>query len=169
MGNLLNKIKMKFAIAALLFSSASAQIIHCDDNSGCPAELIEAGGCCQQMLVTAIGEDPQFGFIKEGVFKDQDMAVGTATAICFNKAFVDMRAAHGNKGNNMLDLQDFMDANPGIDQALELDDNTVEALMDAWGTDEATNQAFEMEYMCLNNAKKLAMAASAMVAGYMAL
>ena len=72
------------------------------------------------------------------------MKPGAATSICMNGAFVKSRIEKmqgylndnpdekTGQTDNITDLTDFLAANPGLDKVLELDDNTVEALMDKW-------------------------------------
>ena len=145
--------------------------LFCTKTSDCVKALGE-GACCQVMEVTAVPDDPQYGFIQKEIFKGQDMQVGTTTQLCFNKAMVEARAeASKEKGDtdNVTDLSAFLKANDGLDKVLELDENTVEALMDKWDTDEDTNLAFRMKYTCVvdpptSGAQKLAVAGIAMIA-----
>merc|ERR1712167_408594 len=154
---------MKFAAILALASSASAQITFCSGNGDCPAEALEGGGCCQTMEITAVPADAEWGFIQKGVFQGAAMNVGDTTSICMNAAMVSCRAeaekAAGGPIDNMTDLQCFIDSNPGIDQALELDDNTVDALIDKWGSNLETNEGFFLKTYCAAGAEKVAVGA----------
>lgn len=95
------------------------------------------------------------------------MAVGDSASICFGADFMAARARDSEETgdtDNVVDLQNFLDTNPGIDAALELDDASVEALFDAWGTDEATNLGFRQSYACADSAMKLMATVGTLVA-----
>lgn len=59
---------MKFTTLVALLGSTTAQLTFCESNADCPSDLIEAGGCCATQTITAVPEDPVWGFIQEGVF-----------------------------------------------------------------------------------------------------
>ena len=87
------------------------------------------------------------------------MAPGTTTMICMNQGMVDARARdsadQGGDTDNITDLTNFLVENPGIWEQLELDEDSVDALMDNWGTTRETNEGFRMKYYCMD-AMKLA-------------
>ena len=123
------------------------------------------------MEATALPENPEWGFInaEDGPFRAQEMAVGTTTNICMNAAMVKCRADAESEAdgpiNNVVDLQCFLDSNPGLDTLLELDDNTAEALIDTWGSSMETNEGFLLKTYCVGgNAIKMAASGAAMVA-----
>merc|ERR1711934_79332 len=174
MGIITNKIKsnhMKTAILALI-GAASAQdfkIPFCAADADC-GDAIADGGCCQTMEATAVPEEAEWGFInaEDGPFKGQDMAVGTKTNICMNAAMVkcraDAEAAAGGPIDNVVDLQCFLDSNPGLNELLELDDNTAEALIDAWSSTMETNEGFLLKTYCMAGAFKMAASGAALAA-----
>ena len=164
---------MKTIIALLLSSTASAQLTFCKDTSECPEETIPDGGCCQNWTVQSWNAetDVAWGFIQEGVFQNQEMVEGVSTATCMNGAMVKCRAEKGEAADNVTDLQCFLDSNPGIGEALGLDEETVEALVDAWGSNMDFNAGLMMtNFNCLDGgAAKLAMTGAALAAAYFAL
>ena len=93
------------------------------------------------------------------------MVEGTAVAYCFVQAMVDCRAANEQEGLlvNTVDLQCFLDSNPGADGALELGENTAEAWIEAWESTVETHENFFLATQCLN-AKALAATGAAALA-----
>ena len=90
------------------------------------------------------------------------MVVGATTSICMAQGFVDARmaamdASADGSTDNIEDLNSFLDNTPGVREALELpEDADAFAIMEAWGTDEATNADFRQTYYCVGGAAKLA-------------
>ena len=66
------------------------------------------------------------------------MVPGAKTMICMNQGMVDARAKdsadQGGDTDNITDLTNFLTQNAGIWEQLELDEDSVDALMDNWGT-----------------------------------
>ena len=161
---------MKIAILALI-GNAAAQLTFCSESEPCPAETIPDGGCCQTMEAVAVPEDPTWGFVQSGPFQGGDMVVGAMTNICMNGAMVKCRAdaeaasarEDGSIGND-VDLQCFLDSNPGIDTVLGLDGNTLDDLYAGWETDAETNEAFFLRTYCVAGALKMAASGAAMAA-----
>merc|ERR1712080_440373 len=98
------------------------------------------------------------GFIQSNVFQSAEMKVGDTTNICMNGAMVKCRGENENEEgelDNVTDLTCFLNSNPGIDQAFELEENTAEALIEAWGSNMETNEGFFLSTVCIDGAAKL--------------
>jgi len=169
--NLFSKIKMKFLVAtALATVSVSGQELldYCKSNGDCMdiKEGFYNDGCCMKMELTAVADEPNWGAIKDGVFKGQDMKVGDFVELCMPKGMVDCRNENGGADGtlvNTTDLQCFLDNMTGACEALELADCTAESLIDTWGSDIETNDAMNLKTTC-KNAVKVAASGIAMIA-----
>merc|ERR1719502_2425197 len=97
------------------------------------------------------------------------------TNICMNGAMVNCRAAAekaaGGPIDNVTDLGCFLESNPGIGEALGLEEETTDALIEAWGSNVETNEGFMLKTYCamMKGAMKLATVGAAAVASYMAI
>ena len=93
------------------------------------------------------------------------MVPGTSVNICMNEAMVQCRADNESDGQlaNTVDLQCFLDSNPGADGLLELEANDAETWINSWGSDLETHEAFFLSTTCVGDAAMKIVASGAAV------
>merc|ERR1711918_277363 len=129
MGNLINKLKMKFTILAALAGYASAQAPDCtgpDGEASCDVNVFGEGSCCAELSVGELG-DPEgnYGAFGEYIWKlpeGQAIAAGWTATLCVPKTYVDAHAAAIEKAGTELipatqNLGIVLDTVPGVREA----------------------------------------------------